>query len=636
MSETGASLIKSLSPSEASTAETRIEVEKSQEWHYDYSTVVGFLSQDVNFKQNSSATEEGFDLIEQRYDTDKLWPDNGKLLTQWQRFTHKLKVMNQRAPKEVTYRLLYLGRHGQGYHNVGIMFYGDAAWDTPSQNRIEILAELDLDQTYYSSPLTRAMQTAQLTFSGLPLPPSQTFRPVVKEFLRERYGIQSCDFRPTKSYIQANFPNFGIEDSFTENDELHSPTRRESLRRQDRRVRALLDDVFAHDENTYISITSHSETIEATLRVVGHSALCLPPGGIVPVLVKVSEVSGKRHNGDEQEWEAKPACESDPLKTGKDGYKDVAELLDEINRSVPELEGMFEKILAVSIKPSWRSRGLLAAASHTNLQVTIPEQPHNSDDLVSAFEALGPAGIRKPSHGSAKAWLAHLDMIKYVVASGLSSAFIIEDDLDWDTAIHEQMRLVSDNVRNFTGTPVSDPSPFGNAWDVLWLGHCGEVTHPDTERLQYRDPSLMANDLYAGWTKKYLVNIQEGHRAVQQAVQTVCTFGYGINRRGARNILKVLGRGQEEAFDVAMMKQCQQKNLYCISINPELFHHYNPKDGTGYVSPNGEANGSGKSSDEEAFENIMGTTANMKHSARCEALFNARCPQPPTDPNAYR
>jgi hypothetical protein len=47
MSETGSSSFKSLSPSEASTAETRNEVERSQEWHYDYSTVVGFFSQDV-------------------------------------------------------------------------------------------------------------------------------------------------------------------------------------------------------------------------------------------------------------------------------------------------------------------------------------------------------------------------------------------------------------------------------------------------------------------------------------------------------------------------------------------------------------------------------------------------------------
>lgn len=130
--------------------------------------------------------------------------------------------------------------------------------------------------------------------------------------------------------------------------------------------------------------------------------------------------------------------------------------------------------------------------------------------------------------------------------------------------------------------------------------------------------------------------IQEGHRAVQKTVQTVCTFGYGISRRGARNILKVLGPGQEEAFDVAMMKQCQTGSLHCISVNPELFHHYNPKDGTGYISPNREANGSGQSSEEDTFENLVGTTANMKHSARCAALFNARCPQPPTDPNAYR
>lgn len=73
--------------------------------------------------------EEGFGLIEQEYDTDKLLADHGRNSTQWQRFAHKLKVMNQIAPRNVTYRLLYLGRHGQGYHNVGIIFYGDAAWD---------------------------------------------------------------------------------------------------------------------------------------------------------------------------------------------------------------------------------------------------------------------------------------------------------------------------------------------------------------------------------------------------------------------------------------------------------------------------------------------------------------------------
>ncbi|ETI26100.1 hypothetical protein G647_02877 [Cladophialophora carrionii CBS 160.54] len=374
MSETESLLIKSLSSSEVRAAKTKNEVERSHEWHYDYSSVVGFFSQDLvrPVSGRLEATEEDFDLIDQKYDTDNLLPDNGKLLSQWERFAYKVKVMNERAPKGVTYRLLYLGRHGQGYHNVGIMFYGDAAWDcyygafdrdpnvpsisyldahlTPLGKHQAIAAsmfwqnlistqKMPLPQTYYSSPLTRAMQTAQLTFSGLPLPPSQTFRPVVKESLREAYGIQPCDLRPTKSYIKTNFPDFRIEDSFTENDELHSPTRRESLRRHDRRVRALLDDVFTHDESTYISMTSHCGTIKALLRVVGHIALSLPPGGTLPVLVKVSEVSGKRHDEEDKHgWDTKPACESDPLKAGKDSYKDVAEFLDQINRSVPELE----------------------------------------------------------------------------------------------------------------------------------------------------------------------------------------------------------------------------------------------------------------------------------------------------------
>ncbi|KIW17800.1 hypothetical protein PV08_04995 [Exophiala spinifera] len=355
--------------------DTKNDVERGQKWHYDCSAVLGFFRQDLPRPVSGrlDASEEDFDLIEQRYDTDKLLPNNGKFLSQWQRFAHKLKVMNQRAPKGVTYRLLYLGRHGQGYHNVGITFYGDAAWDqycyygtfdrdpnVPSITYLDAhltplgihqaktvstfwhnlisIQKMPLPQTYYSSPLTRAMQTAQLTFSNLSVPPTRTFRPVVKEFLREAYGIQSCDLRPTKSYIETNFPDFRIEDSFTENDELHSPTRRESLGRHDKRVRALLDDIFAHDESTYISMTSHCGTIKAILRVVGHQSVSLPPGGIVPVLVQASEVSGKRHDEqDRPEWDTKPACESDPLKAGKDGYKDVAEFLDEINRCLPRI-----------------------------------------------------------------------------------------------------------------------------------------------------------------------------------------------------------------------------------------------------------------------------------------------------------
>ncbi len=84
-------------------------------------------------------------------------------------------------------------------------------------------------------------------------------------------------------------------------------------------------------------MTSHSGTIETTLQVIGHGKVSLPTGGIIPVLVKVRKASGKRHDDeDDAEWETKPDCKSDPLKAGKQGYKDIAEFLEEIDRGVPE------------------------------------------------------------------------------------------------------------------------------------------------------------------------------------------------------------------------------------------------------------------------------------------------------------
>lgn len=126
--------------------------------------------------------------------------------------------------------------------------------------------------------------------------------------------------------------------------------------------------------------------------------------------------------------------------------------------------------------PSWRTRGLDAAAQLTGLNITIPPQPKNPDELVDAFRNIGAGtGAILPAKGSAKAWMAHLDLLKFVIASGPETALIIEDDVDWDVEIKSQMRLVSDNIRNYMTTVPSDPTPFGTDWDVLWLGHCGAL-----------------------------------------------------------------------------------------------------------------------------------------------------------------
>jgi len=48
----------------------------------------------------------------------------------------------------------------------------------------------------------------------------------------------------------------------------------------------VLDDLFAHDANTWLSITSHSGEIRSLLRVLGHREFSLGTGAVIPVLVE--------------------------------------------------------------------------------------------------------------------------------------------------------------------------------------------------------------------------------------------------------------------------------------------------------------------------------------------------------------
>ncbi len=49
--------------------------------------------------------------------------------TQWQRFEREVERLKAEADEGVVYKVLYLGRHGQGVHNVAEQRYGRAEWD---------------------------------------------------------------------------------------------------------------------------------------------------------------------------------------------------------------------------------------------------------------------------------------------------------------------------------------------------------------------------------------------------------------------------------------------------------------------------------------------------------------------------
>ncbi|EZF70312.1 hypothetical protein H105_07371 [Trichophyton soudanense CBS 452.61] len=282
-----------------------------------YSTVPGYFLQDdpaVDPKTFDYA-KEGFGLIDQAYDTDETLDAELKKLP-WRRFEHKVRSLNKHAASNVRFAVLFLGRHGQGFHNVAEAYYGTKAWDdywskldgngTITWSDAHLTEEgirqakvardtwaaqmknsIPLPEVYYASPLDRCLATAKFTFSELELPPSKPFIPTVKELLRETLGVHTCDRRSYRDYIQSTYPKYKIEPGFTQQDMLWDPNVRESDSDRDARLKKLLDDIFSHDKSTFMSLTAHGGAIRSILNVIGHREFGLQTGAVLPVLIRI-------------------------------------------------------------------------------------------------------------------------------------------------------------------------------------------------------------------------------------------------------------------------------------------------------------------------------------------------------------
>ncbi|CAE6444331.1 unnamed protein product [Rhizoctonia solani] len=247
--------------------------------------------------------------------------------TYWSDFKANITKLQKSAPKNVKYVVCWFGRHGQGWHNLAESTYGTAAWDDywsklngdgnitwgPDALLTDLgkqqaqlahntwateLAKADpvpLPTKLFSSPMSRAASTLDITFTGILLTESgkkDKVQPYVMEGLREVYGVHTCDKRRTKTYIRETYNDFGIEPGFTEEDELWTADHRETNDEADARLKATLDTIFGRllgSKDTFISVTAHSGAIGAALRVLGHRAYSLPTGGVIPVVIKATQ-----------------------------------------------------------------------------------------------------------------------------------------------------------------------------------------------------------------------------------------------------------------------------------------------------------------------------------------------------------
>ncbi|OCK76876.1 glycosyltransferase family 25 protein [Lepidopterella palustris CBS 459.81] len=261
----------------------------------------------------------------------------------------------------------------------------------------------------------------------------------------------------------------------------------------------------------------------------------------------------------------------------------------------------FGALLAVSPPSSPRRHALLQQANVTEIDITIPELPVWTEEDEAGFRAV--SGQSTMTKGMIFAWLSHLRVLEWFLSSGLETALIMEDDMDWDIRLRsQQIPRVAAAFRTLFNLTYPSPSPsdfyYGakTGWDILYFGHFdrwnwlgaetgvgvqipSDLTSrphafiPDaTVPPRYNMHPTTANVLTA-------LDVPSYTRIIHPSKFPFGSWAYAVNRASAAHILSndvaaaAAPKWQQDSLDNALNRACASGILHCWTVNPEIFHH---------------------------------------------------------------
>jgi hypothetical protein len=145
-------------------------------------------------------------------------------------------------------------------------------------------------------------------------------------------------------------------------------------------------------------------------------------------------------------------------------------------------------------------------------------------------------------------------------------------------------------------------SPYGDGWDVLWLGHCNDgffwgTPYPNSEGkpkgkvLHTDDPTVPENRYINLNSEDPRATYPDHTRVVEHIMGGVCSFAYAVSRAGAQAILYEMTRNFNKAFDNMLADFCDgiegREYHLCLSVLPQLFVLHRP---AGKVSGDSDIN----------------------------------------------
>ena len=181
-----------------------------------------------------------------------------------------------------------------------------------------------------------------------------------------------------------------------------------------------------------------------------------------------------------------------------------------------------------------------------------------------------------------------------MIENRITSALITEGDVDWDPRIRDQLSnfaTAAANLTNFNsnaGHPLDyrpsvdssagsgkNPtiSPYGNDWDILWLGNCGSegevyYPYPDETAPPYQNEfEFIGSQL--GATPFGDHDRLPKERIVTTVRNALCTYAYAVSLRGAIKLAS-LSHEMDDTMDRWMSNKCASGIIKCVSPWPQL------------------------------------------------------------------
>jgi len=254
----------------------------------------------------------------------------------------------------------------------------------------------------------------------------------------------------------------------------------------------------------------------------------------------------------------------------------------------------FEKIFVLNLPERTDKRDAMSlAAALTNISVEYIDGVRG-DEVVNKSLPYGQEE-RKMPEPMLGSWRAHMNAIRTIVEEGYSSVLILEDDADWDVRIKNQLTDFAAGARWLQNQDpkVVSHSPYGDDWDMLWLGHCHDsIDETDTRTF------LIEGDMSApAWDhlnvhqkdKDWLKTWPDHTRVIHKASSPICTFAYALSQKGARKVLWSLSVYRLKGlFDNAISWWCKDKEqgASCYNAHPSYFMPHQSRGGKGKNSDN--------------------------------------------------